>query len=48
MFMDANETPLAKVELNWSPKLAMVICVAGIVVTGIVSGAYEYIYSLVN
>ena len=48
MFMDANETPLAKVELNWSPKLAMVICVAGIVITGIVSGAYEYIYSLVN
>lgn len=48
MFMDANETALAKVELNWSPKLAMVICVTGIVVTGIVSGAYEYIYSLLK
>lgn len=48
MFMDANETPLAKVELNWSPKLAMFMCVAGIVVTGIISGAYEYIYSLIN
>ena len=48
MFMDANETPVAKVELNWSPKLAMFICVAGIVVTGIISGAYEYIYSLIN
>ncbi len=48
MFMDANETPVAKVELNWSPKLAMFMCVAGIVVTGIISGAYEYIYSLIN
>jgi NADH-quinone oxidoreductase subunit N len=48
MFMDANETPVVKVELNWSPKLAMFMCVAGIVVTGIISGAYEYIYSLLK
>ena len=48
MFMDSNENPIEKVEMNWSPKLAMAICVAGIVVTGIMSGAYEYIYSLVK
>jgi NADH-quinone oxidoreductase subunit N len=48
MFMDANETPIEKIEMTWAPKLSMAICVAGIVVTGIVSGAYEYIYSLVK
>lgn len=48
MFMDANERPIEKVEMTWSPKLAMAICVAGIVITGVVSGAYEYIYSLVK
>ena len=48
MFMDANETPIEKVEMSWAPKLSMAICVAGIVITGIISGAYEYIYSLVK
>ncbi|QNA43758.1 NADH-quinone oxidoreductase subunit N [Lacibacter sediminis] len=48
MFMDANETPIEKVEMTWAPKLSMAICVAGIVITGIASGAYEYIYSLVK
>jgi NADH-quinone oxidoreductase subunit N len=48
MFMDTNETPIGKVEISWAPKLSMAICVAGIVITGIVSGAYEYIYSLVK
>lgn len=48
MFMDANETPIEKVEIGWSPKLAMAICVGGIVITGLVSGGYEYIYSLVK
>jgi NADH-quinone oxidoreductase subunit N len=48
MFMDANETPIEKVEISWAPKLSMAICVAGIVITGIASGAYEYIYSLMK
>ena len=48
MFMDANETPIEKVEMSWAPKLSMAVCVAGIVITGIMSGAYEYIYSLVK
>ncbi len=48
MFMDANERPIEKVEMSWAPKLSMAICVAGIVITGIISGAYEYIYSLVK
>lgn len=48
MFMDTAENPLQKVEMGWSPKLAMAICIGGILVTGIASGAYEYIYALVS
>jgi len=48
MFMDANDNPIEKVQAGWSPKIAMVICVAGIIITGLASGAYQYIYSLVK
>ena len=48
MFMDANENPMEKVHSNWQPKIAMAICVGGILVTGIASGAYNYIYSLIK
>lgn len=48
MFMDANDNPIENVKAGWSPKLAMLICVAGIVITGLASGAYQYIYSLVK
>ena len=48
MFMDANENPIEDVKTGWSPKLAMIICVAGIIITGLASGAYNYIHSLVK
>lgn len=48
MFMDANENPIEDVKAGWSPKLAMIICVTGIIITGLASGAYQYIYSLVK
>ncbi|HSC53687.1 MAG TPA: NADH-quinone oxidoreductase subunit N [Phnomibacter sp.] len=47
MFMDKNESPLEKIQLPLSPKIAFIICLAGILITGLYSGAYEYIYSLV-
>ena len=46
--MDANDTPMEKIQSGFAPKLAMVICVAGIIVTGLASGAYQYIYSLIS
>lgn len=46
IFMDANDNPIKKVESGFYPKLAMVICVTGIVITGLFSGAYNYIHSL--
>lgn len=48
MFMDANDNPVEKVQAGWSPKLAMIICAAGIIITGLVSAVYDYIYSLVK
>ena len=48
MFMDANDTPMEKIQSGIAPKLAMGICVSGIIVTGLASGAYQYIYSLVK
>jgi NADH-quinone oxidoreductase subunit N len=48
IFMDANETPIEQIKSTWSPRLAMIICVAGIIVTGLASGIYEYIHSLVK
>jgi len=46
MFMDANEQAIEKLSIDILPKLAMVICVTGIVVVGFVPAIYHYIYSL--
>jgi NADH-quinone oxidoreductase subunit N len=48
MFMDSNEQPLERIRTGWQPRIAMLICVAGIIITGLASGAYNYIYSLVR
>ena len=32
--MDTNETPIEKVSISWAPKIAMVICIGGIIITG--------------
>jgi len=48
IFMDANEYPIEQIKTSWSPRLAMIICVAGIIITGLTSGAYQYIHSLVK
>lgn len=48
MFMDANEHPIENIRTHWQPKIAMAICVGGILVTGIASGAYNYIHSLLK
>jgi NADH-quinone oxidoreductase subunit N len=46
VFMDSNETPIGKLPIPLSPKLALYICVTGIVLTGVMSYVYDYIYSL--
>ncbi len=46
IFMDANENPVEKLKISLLPKIAMYICVAGIVSTGLIGWMYDYIYSL--
>lgn len=46
MFVDANKDPLQKIELSFFPKMAMFICGAGIIVTGLAGRIYDYIFSL--
>jgi NADH-quinone oxidoreductase subunit N len=48
MFMEANDDPIEKVHSHWQPKIAMAICVGGIIVSGLASGAYDYIHSLLK
>jgi len=46
IFMDQNETPIEKISVPAVSKIAMYICVLGIVVTGIASIVYDYIHSI--
>lgn len=46
MFMDKNETPLPPVKINAAARLGLLICAAGIVLTGMLSWIYDYIVSV--
>jgi len=47
MFVDRNEQdPIAKLPVHIYPRLALLVCMAGIIVLGLVSRVYEYIYSI--
>jgi NADH-quinone oxidoreductase subunit N len=48
IFMDDNENPIEKIHAPLSPKIAMLVCTAGIILTGLMSGAYNYIHSLLK
>ncbi|MEO7530764.1 MAG: NADH-quinone oxidoreductase subunit N [Sediminibacterium sp.] len=46
MFMDSNDEPIGKLVIPGWSKLGLYICVAGIIVTGLASCVYDYIFSL--
>jgi NADH-quinone oxidoreductase subunit N len=46
MFMEPNEHPIEKIIIPRSPKLALFICVSGIILSGVMSYVYEYIFSI--
>lgn len=46
VFMDKNEQPVEKINIQFSTKLALVICAAGIVLVGLLSWIYDYIQNL--
>lgn len=48
VFMDKNETPVAPIPLQFSTKVGLLICSAGIVFIGFFSSIYDYIRSLIQ
>ncbi len=46
VFMDKNEMPVAKIKIESSAKLGLMICAAGIISIGLLSWIYDYIHSL--
>jgi len=48
VFMDKNETPLSTIKINPFTKFGLIICGAGIILTGLLSWVYDYIVSLVQ
>lgn len=46
VFMEKNEAPIEKIILNTTTRFGLIICGAGIVVTGLLSWIYDYISQL--
>ena len=46
IFMDENEHPIEKLSIPIYPKIAMFICITGIILTGFLTVLYDYINSL--
>ena len=46
IFMDKNEQPMERLTIPVLPKIALFICVGGIIIIGFVGWIYDYIYSL--
>jgi NADH-quinone oxidoreductase subunit N len=46
IFMDSNEHPIEKLKISPLPRLAMLLCAGGIIITGFIGWLYDYIFSL--
>jgi len=48
MFINKNEAPIATLSSTFYEKLAMSLCLVGVLAIGFVSGVYDYIQSLIS
>lgn len=48
IFMDANERPIAKINIPLMPRLALYVCIAGVLAVGLISWFYDHIFALVS
>jgi NADH-quinone oxidoreductase subunit N len=46
IFMDSQPEPIGKLKIPLLPNIAFLVCVVGIIMTGLVGWIYDYIYSL--
>ena len=47
MFMDKNESPIQTLPVNLLPKTALIVCMIGMIVTGLYGDVYAYIHALI-
>jgi NADH-quinone oxidoreductase subunit N len=48
MFMDKNEQPVEKININPVTKFGLILCAVGVVLVGFLSWIYDYIQSLIK
>jgi len=48
IFIDKSDTSIEKLPIAIQPRIAMIICVIGVVGSGLCGGLYQYIYQLVK
>jgi NADH-quinone oxidoreductase subunit N len=48
IFMDANDQPIPNISMPLMPRLALYVCIAGVLLVGLVSWFYEHIHALVT
>jgi NADH-quinone oxidoreductase subunit N len=48
IFMDSQATPIGPLKIPVLPGIAFVVCLTGVIMTGLMGWVYEYIYSLSN
>jgi NADH-quinone oxidoreductase subunit N len=48
MFIDENEHPISTTKIHTYPLIGMLLCVAGIILTGVIGAVHEYISTLVE
>jgi NADH-quinone oxidoreductase subunit N len=46
IFMDSQPQPIGKLKIALLPGIAFFVCMVGIIMTGLIGGIYDYIYSL--
>jgi NADH-quinone oxidoreductase subunit N len=46
IFVDKNDQPIARLHLPVMPRLAMLVCAAGVIIVGFVGWIYDYIFSM--
>ncbi len=48
IFMDKSDTPIQPLPINLFPKAALIICLAGMIVTGLYGDVYGFIFNLIS
>jgi len=48
MFMEKSDEPIQPIKISILPKAALIVCMTGMIVTGLYGDVYNYIYALIS